>query len=123
MRQATRVLVVEDDSALRQLMLLALSEEGYDTEEAEDGGTALVLAARRQFDVILLDIMMPKMDGWAFLDAYSRRDGQPARVIICSALVEAEPRVADLPAVAFLQKPFTLHDLCASVEHCVKDPR
>ena len=123
MDRVARILVVEDDPVLRQLMVLTMAEEGYEVEEACDGGEALEQAARMEFDVILLDIMMPKMDGWAFIERYTESEGQHARVIICSALIEADPRVADLPAVGFLQKPFSLHDLCACVERSVQQRR
>jgi CheY-like chemotaxis protein len=77
-----RVLVVEDDPALRDLLHTVLLDEGYEARTATDGATALALLESWRPQVILLDLMMPGMDGWQFRH-----------------LQQADPRLASIPLV------------------------
>ena len=85
------ILIVEDESDLRMLINSKLTEEGYNTLEAENGKVGLETAIAQHPDVILLDIVMPVMDGLSMLKEL-RQDpwGKEARVIILSNLSEAE---------------------------------
>ena len=65
----TRVLVVDDDAAVRRLVALVLVRDGFEVTAAEDGRDAIALSRRRPFDVLLLDVQMPGMDGWEVLAA------------------------------------------------------
>ncbi|MDB5076142.1 MAG: DNA-binding response regulator [Chloroflexi bacterium] len=104
MSEARRILVVDDDPTVRCLLTVALTEAGFHVEEAVDGCTALDRAVASTFDIIVLDLQMPRMDGRTFLDSYSRRDGHHAQVIVCSAQVGVDLTVGGgLPADGFLQ--------------------
>jgi CheY-like chemotaxis protein len=76
---APRVLAVDDEPALRELAVAVLEDEGFDVRAAADGRQALTVLAAWPADVILLDLTMPVMDGWAFLEA---RRGDPALAAI-----------------------------------------
>ncbi|MCL5958095.1 MAG: response regulator [Chloroflexi bacterium] len=112
-----RVLVVDDDDSIRELVSLALSDEGYDVVSAPDGAMAFDLIAERQPNVILLDLRMPIMDGWEFLDAYRKRPGPHAPVIALTAAREVGNTIPEIGADAFLSKPFDLEDLLNLVDH------
>src|SRR5204863_153999 len=77
LRMRARVLVVEDEPENRLLLRVVLGAEGYDVEEAEDGPTALAAAARQQPDLILLDVMMPGMNGYAVLERLRSGTARP----------------------------------------------
>ncbi|HET9595678.1 MAG TPA: response regulator [Anaeromyxobacteraceae bacterium] len=109
-----RVLVVEDDDDIRSVMAEALEAEGYEVAGARDGAEAQRRARECRPDLILLDLMMPGMDGWAFR-AWQRADAAlcDVPVVIVSATPPADS--AGLDAVAHLQKSFTLEDLFREV--------
>lgn len=115
----TRVLVVDDDPTVRQTMCAALRDEGYDVSEASDGAMGLARAATFQPQVILVDLVMPTMNGYAFLAAFRRASADsgvqvpPARLIATSAVARQSPPDAD----DFLPKPFQLDDLLTMVAH------
>jgi len=99
------VLVIDDNPAIHQLFERYLAPHRYEVLHAEDGDTALRLAAEAQPDVITLDVMMPNVDGWRVLRELAR---QPATahipLIVCSVLREPELALA-LGASAYLKKP------------------
>jgi CheY-like chemotaxis protein len=110
------VLLVEDDGAIRGLLSLLLALEGYDVETAEHGLAALDAMKYRLPDVILLDLLMPTMDGRQFL-AVLRSDPrtQYIPVVITSAQYEWSP-APTLGVTARLTKPFQVEALCAAVD-------
>jgi CheY-like chemotaxis protein len=107
-----RILIVDDDAAITATFENILSGEGYDVATATDGDRAIDLAAREQFDVVLLDLVMPGIDG---LDALRRLRGVAprARIIILSAYIEPdrEAEAFRLGAEAVLSKPPDLNKL------------
>ena len=105
------VLVVDDEDMTRQMIAMFLKMDGLDTIEAEDGVEALKQVSKHQPDAIILDVMMPEMDGWEFLQ---RLRGMPhladTPVIICS--VFNDPELAySLGASANLPKPVSRPDV------------
>lgn len=87
-RSATaKILVVDDDAGMRELMLLALRRHGWQTEGAADGREALSWLAQQRFDVVVTDIQMPRMDGLALLRAI-RSLPQPMPVVIQTTLLD-----------------------------------
>ena len=114
-----RVLVVDDDWMVRELLHDALSVQGYTVHEAKDGIDALEQVQENIYDGILLDIQMPKMDGWEFLDSYARLGGKQARVVVCSALVGGESVGDHEPVAGYLSKPFALDELYQCVKRCI----
>ena len=114
-----RVLVVEDDGALRDLLRDALTDEGFDVLVAPDGAAALDLIRRAGEEhtpaVILTDTIMPRMDGWQFIRAY-RQLPIPHAPIISIGFGSEGDGAAERPAVdAVVCKPFDLGDLAAAV--------
>ena len=80
-----KILVVEDDEVLREVYALKLSMEGFEVETAGDGIDALDAAEQVLPDLIILDMMMPRMDGIEFLRAYSTRPTRkPAKILVAS---------------------------------------
>ena|SRR5437764_162931 len=115
MGEPTRVLVVDDDAGIRDLLDLALAEAGYAVELAGDGAVALAMVDALAPDVILLDMRMPVLDGWAFAEAYRRRPGRRAPIVVMTAARDAPGSAAQIAAAAYLAKPFDLADLIACV--------
>ncbi|GAB6876437.1 response regulator [Thermaerobacter litoralis] len=112
-----RVLVVDDVPAVRAFLQLALAEQGYQVVLAEDGRTALELAREVQPDLILLDWVMPRMDGAQVLRAL-RRDPQLSRVpvIVMTGSVGVDEIAFECGARWVLEKPFGVNDLFLTLE-------
>jgi DNA-binding response OmpR family regulator len=101
--------VVDDEAAIRLLCRVNLRLEGMDTAEAGDGATALRLARELKPDVILLDVMMPEVDGWQVAEEIARDpDIGGAGIVFLSARAEPADYVHgyDLGAVGYVTKPF-----------------
>lgn len=111
----TRVLVIDDDTSIRQVIAYALADEGYQVDEASDGEAALDLVERQHPDIILLDMKMPGMDGWQFARLYRERYGHQAPIIVLTAAQDAAQRGWDVDAESYVSKPFELEVLVASV--------
>jgi two-component system chemotaxis response regulator CheY len=115
---ARPILVVDDDEAVRRLLSWALTDEGYAVLEAPDGAVALARAQEAAPGLILLDMRMPVLDGWAFARRYRARPGPHAPIVCVTAALDpaaAAARGAQIGAVATLSKPFDLDDLLAVV--------
>jgi len=112
-----RLLIVEDDVAAAAAMKTGLAEAGYDCVTAEDGEAGLAAARAGGFDVLVVDRMMPKLDGVGMVEAL-RRDGNATPVLFLSALAEINDRVTGLNAGGddYLVKPYALAELVARVE-------
>src|SRR5438270_3817025 len=117
MPASKQVLVVDDDEGIRDLVAMALSAVGYEVVSVRDGAAALECLATLHPAVILLDMLMPMMDGWAFAHAYERLPAPRAPVIVMTAAHDAATRAAEIKAAAYLAKPFDLADLYACIEH------
>jgi two-component system, OmpR family, alkaline phosphatase synthesis response regulator PhoP len=120
MNQPVRVLVAEDEPLIRALVAIAFEAEGYDVDTAADGVEALAKARQRPPQAIVLDLMMPVMNGWDFLEAWH---GHPASravpvVVMSAGYVQAEHPSLDVQA--FLTKPFDLERLVATVAGLVE---
>jgi CheY-like chemotaxis protein len=109
-------MVVDDDEDIRALLHFALQAEGYAVLEADNGASALALLGKTAPDLILLDMKMPVMDGWAFAKAYASQPGPKAPIVVCTAALEGEKRSKDIKADGLLGKPFALSDLFEKVE-------
>lgn len=112
-----RVLYIEDSKHLQKPVMKALKASGYAADAAMDGDEGLWMAQTYDFDVIILDLMLPKMDGLAVLDAL-RREGDKTPILILSAKDTIEERVRGLQEGAddYLVKPFAIEELLARVE-------
>ncbi len=114
MRLRPHVLIVEDDPDTLLLFRVNLEHAGFMTSLAADGGTALRRMEAEGPDLILLDLMLPVMDGWAVL---AQAGGRDVPVVVCTAKAGAEDRsrAVRLGAAAYITKPFDLHQLIDTV--------
>ena len=114
---ARGVLVVDDDPAIRAFVSELLADEGYEVRAATNGRDALAVLATWRPDVILLDLMMPEMDGWAFL-ASQRLNLELVciPVIVMSASYNLRGGAGRIAAADVVTKPFAIDQLLAKVE-------
>jgi DNA-binding response OmpR family regulator len=116
------VLIVEDDLAIRRLVKMVLNREGYQVEVASDGIEAVLKLGVLDYDVIILDLMMPNLDGFSFISTMAEHD--PARlkhIIVTSAASPGviKERMKGKPFMV-MPKPFDIEELIANVRACVK---
>jgi DNA-binding response OmpR family regulator len=115
MSARSRVLVVDDDANIRQVLRLYLERDGHRVEEAVDGSTALDLAAEGRFDLVLLDVMLPGIDG---LEVCRRlRDSTETPIVLLTARSGDADKVVglDMGADDYVVKPFSPRELMARV--------
>lgn len=108
-----RALVVDDDQHIRELVLLLLTTAGIEAEAAGDGVEALALAESKRFDLSIVDVMMPRMDGWRLCEALKARGDAP--ILMLTARGESAQKVKgfDIGADDYLVKPFDPAELVA----------
>jgi two-component system OmpR family response regulator len=116
-----RILVVEDDEKIGWFIENGLKQSGFAVDTAGDGEVALSLCAVVTYDVIVLDIMLPKLDGLSVIRRL-RRDKRRVPVLLLSAMASVENRVAGLQAGAddYLSKPFAFSELLARVQALIR---
>lgn len=111
-----RVLVVDDDEPIRSMVEAVLSREMFVVDTAKDGAEAIEKLTDSSYDVVVLDLMMPRKNGYDVIDFL--RETQPEKldgVVVMSALMIDQPR---LPIARVLSKPFDLRDLVSHVVEC-----
>ena len=113
---AIKILIVEDDSNIADLLRLYLEKEGYEISIASDGGKGVESFRRVQPDLVLLDIMLPVLDGWGVCRAIRAESKTP--VIMLTAKGETEDKVSALKQGAddYVTKPFEMPELLARIE-------
>ena len=111
------VLVVDDDPDILQTLGLCLSSEGYRVLMAANGKEALDILDREHPSVILLDLMMPVMDGWQFVAEMDHRGRRDVPLLILSADRSVQGHAQQLRANGHLAKPFDLDKLLSKVQH------
>jgi DNA-binding response OmpR family regulator len=116
-----RLLLIEDSVRLRSTLAKGLGRMGYAIDAAGDGREGLWLATENDYDVIVLDLMLPALDGWTVLRAL-REQGRATHVLILSAkdLVEDRIQGLSLGADDYLVKPFSFDELCARLQALVR---
>jgi CheY-like chemotaxis protein len=115
----TRVLVVDDDALLRETLEEALSAKGYDVDAAGNGLEALTVLPAWCPDLIVLDLMMPIMDGWTFRAEQRQSGCADVPVLVLTAHWDAAAASRGIEAAEVVQKPFDLGQLLAAVERIV----
>ena len=114
-----KILVVDDEDDILNFLELVLGEKGFDVVTASGGQEALTKAQLERPDLVLLDIMMPQMDGWEVLKLL-RVDEETAEIPVAmlSARTEARDRVQGLQegAIDYICKPFSLQELLGKIE-------
>ncbi len=116
-----RLLVVEDDDKIASFVVNGLKQNGYSVDKADDGEKALAFCHTVDFDAIVLDIMLPKLDGLAVIRAI-RQAKSLTPVLLLSAMASVDNRVAGLQAGAddYLTKPFAFSELLARVQALIR---
>jgi CheY-like chemotaxis protein len=113
-----RVLVIDDEPDIRTLVQMTLRQEGYEVAAASDGAQGLHLLAELKPDVILLDLRMPVVNGWRFLEmAHESSALEGVRVVAISAHT-GRPAAEDAKAAgcdAYISKPFTTEELLTAI--------
>jgi DNA-binding response OmpR family regulator len=114
-------LVVDDDADTVMLLKIVLKNGGFNVVGANDGDEALSKCEEAHPDVILLDLMMPKMDGWTTMSQL--KDLTEAPVIIISAVVEEDivGRALESGAVDYVRKPFSAEEVVARARNALRD--
>ncbi len=120
-RSKRRVLVVEDDASIALGLRINLEGEGYTVEVAEDGERGLELVRAEQPDIVILDVMLPRMNGFEVLQTL-RREGRQMPIIILSARNAEMDKVTglELGAEDYVAKPFSLAELLARVRAALR---
>ena len=115
-----RILIVEDEEKIARFVTLELEHEGYQVEHAADGRTAVDLALEREYDLILLDVLLPQLNGMEVLRRVRKHKDVP--VIMVTARDAVMDKVAGLDAGAddYLTKPFAIEELFARIRVALK---
>lgn len=108
-----RVLVVDDEPGIRQMLRAGLGDDGYDVREAANGADALAICRSWRPDAIVLDLMMPVMNGWQFAEAYGAQPGAKAPIIVITAAGPGAIRSTNSLGVisTVMAKPIQLDEL------------
>ena len=118
------ILVVDDDPDILEALSEILESEGFGIQQARNGLEALELVAKLQPNLILLDLMMPVMDGWEFAERMrGRSDWAQIPVIVLSADRNIGTKARELGALGYLAKPFELNELLSLVQASLQDSK
>src|SRR5689334_5931731 len=111
-----RLLLIEDDAGLARVIRRGLERDHFDVDSAEDGATGLDLALRHSYGLIILDLLLPKMDGWTICERI-RETGDQTPILMLTAQSAVDDRVRGLQMGAddYLSKPFAFPELMARV--------
>ncbi len=110
-----RILVVDDERSITDMVRMFLSKNGYSCDTASDGGEAAELIEQKRYDLVLLDIMLPVIDGYDLIE-YIKQYNTPVIFITAKASVENRVRGLRLGAEDYIVKPFDLEELLARIE-------
>ena len=118
MTKATRILTVDDSASMRELLLHALTESGFEVAQAEDGEDALEWLATHEVDVVITDINMPRLDGFGLIErlrAGQRHHDKPILVLTTESSDEKKQRARAAGATGWIVKPFDAAKLASAV--------
>lgn len=122
MNPRKRALVVDDDDPIRTMLAKVVERQNFDVDTARDGAEAIERIDEDGYSVILLDMMMPRVDGYGVLRHLKAHHPEKlARTIIASAVPESEIlRAFEIPVYRIHAKPFDMARLIADIHECVK---
>jgi two-component system response regulator MprA len=123
MQAQSRILIVDDERHIRELLEIGLGDEGYEVRSAPDGQVGLQIARDWTPDAIVLDVMLPKIDGISLLPMFRKLTEAP--ILMLSAKGETIDKVAGLQGGAddYVAKPFEMAELTARLETALRRPR
>jgi DNA-binding NtrC family response regulator len=116
------ILVVDDEEALRTVLSSELSSEGYAVDTASDGDEAISTLQAKPFDLVLLDIKMPRVDGFEVLK-FIKKNSPGVKVIMLTAFADLKNAIESkkLGAEDFISKPYDLVDLLTTIERVLSE--
>ena len=115
-----RILLVEDESDLLSSLSKAFREEGYAVDTANDGEEGLYKALNAEYDAIILDVMLPSLDGWEILKKIRKKKKTPVMMLTARDASGDRVRGLDLGADDYLAKPFDLDEIFARVRALIR---
>lgn len=116
-----KILVAEDDRKIASFLKKGFAQEGYSVELVDNGEDALAIASRGGFDVVVLDLLLPRMDGWTVIQRLrAARVKTPVLILSARGQVEDRVRGLQLGADDYLPKPFSFTELLARVRGLVR---
>ncbi|HNQ90478.1 MAG TPA: response regulator transcription factor [Verrucomicrobiota bacterium] len=115
-----RILLVEDEPRLQRSLARALREEGYAVDTADAGDDGLYKAETYDYDAILLDVMLPRLDGWQVLERLRRKKQTPVLMLTARDATRDRVRGLDTGADDYLVKPFDLTELLARLRALIR---
>ena len=115
-----RVLVVEDEPELISILSKGLREDGYAVDEAGDGQEGLYKAVTWEYDAIILDLMLPKLDGWNVLTQLRHKRKTPVLILTARDAINDRIRGLDVGADDYLVKPFDFQELRARLRALIR---
>ncbi len=115
-----QILLVEDETAVQEVIEQTLARQGYRVLTASDGLTALEILEQTSPDLIILDIYLPILDGHRVAQEYRQRSGPQAPILVITGAGYAAERAAALGAAGSLDKPFRLQELLTKVEDLIR---
>jgi len=122
MADKSRILVVDDEDALRMVLSSELSSSGYDVATASDGDEAITVIQNKKFDLVLLDIKMPKVDGFEVLK-FVKKNYPAMKVIMLTGFADLKNAIESKKhgAEDFVSKPYDLVDLLTTIERVLSE--
>jgi DNA-binding NtrC family response regulator len=123
MSAKNRILVVDDEEALRTVLSTELDGEGYKVTSAADGREAINILTSNEFDLVLLDIKMPNVDGFEVLK-FSKERWPKTKIVMLTGFADLKNAIESkkLGAEDFISKPYDLVDLLTTVERVLTNP-
>jgi two-component system response regulator VanR len=112
----SRILIIEDEAKIQEILTEYLREYGYDTDSAYDGVEGMAMFKKNKYDVVLLDIMMPKIDGFAALELLRQDSDIPVIMITAMEGEEYQIKGFDLQADDYIVKPFSMNLVIRRIE-------
>ena len=116
----TKIIIIEDDSKIVRFLALELRHEGYDVESACDGITGLEMLASGTYDLVLLDVMLPEINGFEVLRRIRQERDIPVIMLTAKDAVADKVRGLDLGAHDYVTKPFAIEELLARVRGALR---
>ena len=117
-----KILIVDDDDAIRNMVERVLRREQFEVESARDGFEAIEKLSRNDYATVLLDLMMPRVDGLGVLRFLEMGPKEPPRVIVMTANLQSADETREAkPVFRILPKPFDIHQLVAHIRECHAD--
>lgn len=115
-----KLLIIEDQDNLRSTLVQGLEEQGYAVDAAPDGDEGLFLALSTDYDAIVLDLMLPQIDGWAILEKLRQTKSTPVLILTARDGLGDRLRGLDDGADDFLTKPFHFRELCSRLRALIR---